>query len=63
MEMKRNTVMKAHEKINLTKIDEQMTIRKRPGRDPRWQLGCGSRQCELCDSKALLGRWSHTWWE
>jgi hypothetical protein len=29
--------------------------------DPRWQLECRSRQCELCKSKILLRSWSHTW--
>jgi hypothetical protein len=32
-------------------------------RDPRWWLGCRSRQRELCDSKTLLRCWSHTWWK
>jgi hypothetical protein len=30
-------------------------------RDPRWWLGCRSRQSELHDSKTLLRCWSHTW--
>jgi hypothetical protein len=30
--------------------------------DPRWQLQCRSKQCELlCKSKILLRYWSHTW--
>jgi hypothetical protein len=33
----------------------------KPEGDPRWQLGCGSRQCEVHDSKTLLRCWSHTW--
>jgi hypothetical protein len=29
--------------------------------DPRWRLGCRSRQHELCESKTLLRHCSHTW--
>jgi hypothetical protein len=36
-------------------------IREILGLDPRWQLGCRSRQLELCKSKILLRHWSCTW--
>jgi exonuclease III len=32
-----------------------------PSEDPRWRLGCRSRQHKLHESKTLLRCWSHTW--
>jgi hypothetical protein len=40
-----------------TTIDDFKTYYRE---DPRWQIGCGSRQCELRDSKTLFRFWSHT---